>query len=76
MQNKAHVKCYFKILPWTKITSRWIKDLNVKPERLKLLQESIGVAYKTQEQKTTFWMELPFVQELRPTINKYAIAYL
>ena len=56
--------------PYTKINSKWIKDLNVSPESIKLLEENTGrTLYDINHSKILFDSP-PREMQIKPKINK------
>ena len=54
---------------YTKINSKWIKELNVRPETIKLLEENIGRTLHDIRQSKILYDPPPRVLEIK--VNKW-----
>ena len=58
------------LTPYTKINSKWIKDLNGRPETIKLLEENIGKALSNINHSRILYDPPPRLMEIKAKINK------
>ena len=64
------------LTPYTKINSKWIKDLHVRPETIKLLEENIGRTLNDINQSKILYDPPPRVVEIKARINKWDLIKL
>ena len=65
------------LTPYTKINSKWIKDLNTRPETIKLLEEDIGRTFDDINQSKILYDAPPRVTEIKKTkVSKWDLIKL
>ena len=70
------MKLEHSLTPYTKINSKWIKDLNVRPDTIKLLEENRGkTVYDVNHSKILFDPS-PREMEIKTQINKWDLMKL
>ena len=61
--------------PYTKISSKWIKNLNVRPETIKLLEENTGRTLDVNQSKIVS-DPLPRVMRMKTKVNQWDLIKL
>ena len=74
MSFRMKLECFLK--PYTKITSKWMKDLNVRPETRKLLEGNIGRTLDDINQSKSLYDPPPRVTEIKTKVNKWDLIKL
>ena len=64
------------LTPNTHTNSKWIKDLNVRPETIKLLEENIGKTLSDINHSKILYDPPPRVMEIKTKINKWDLIKL
>ena len=70
------MKLEYSLTPYTKINSKWIKDLNVRPDTIKLLEENTGRTLFDMNHSKIFYDPPPTVMEIKTKINKWDLMKL
>ena len=61
------------LTPYTKINSKWIKDLNIRPETIKRPGENIGTTLSNINHSSILYDLPPRVMEIKAKINKWVL---
>ena len=64
------------LMPYIKINSKWLKDLNVRPETIKLLEENTGRTLDGINQSKILYDLPPRVMEKKTKVNKWDLIKL
>ena len=65
------IKLEYFLTPHTKINLKWIKDLNVRAETIKLIEGNIGRTLDDINQSKIFYNPPPRVTEIKTKVSKW-----
>ena len=70
MDTCKRIKLEHSLTPYTKINSKWIKDLNIRPYTTKLLEENIRRTLFDLKNRNVFLDPLPRIMKIKTKIKK------
>ena len=70
------MKLEHSLTPYTKINSKWIKDLNARPDTIKLLEENTGKTLHDINHSRILFDPAPREMEIKTKINKWDLMKL
>ena len=70
------MKLDHSLTPYTKISSKWIKDLNARLDTIKLLEENTSRTLLNINHSDTFFDPSPRIMEIKANINKWDLLKL
>ena len=70
------VKLEHTLSPYTKMNTKWLKDLNIRHDTIKLLEENVGKTFSDINHTNVFLGQSPKAIEIKAKINKWDLIKL